>query len=139
MIDKKVLTDLKDIIEKNIDPSMFPYCKGNSIRIGGFTIRGNKHGYNIYDMKNKEHVSCTFSKTAAVAIAKNLAKGKDIVSEAERLDHVIQKNFNDALFFAHTMRTTRDETKREVVETRYDIAKSRTEDAKRHLDYLIFA
>jgi hypothetical protein len=71
-------------------------------------------------------------------LQKNLAKGKDIVSEAERLDHVIQKNYNDALFFAHTMRTTSDETKREVVETRYDIAKSRTEDAKRHLDYLIF-
>jgi hypothetical protein len=138
MIDKKVVSDLKNIIENNIDPSMFPYCKGNSIRIGAYTIRNNKHGYNIYDMKNKEHVSCTFSKTAAVAIAKNLAKGVNVTSQAEQLDHVIQKNFNDALFFAYTMRTTKDKIKKEVVETRYDIAKARTEDAKRHLDYLIF-
>ena len=55
-----------------------------------------------------------------------------------KLDKVIEKNFNDAQFFAHTMRTTKDETKKEVTEMRLDIARSRTENAKRHLDCLIF-
>ena len=53
MIDVKVLKDLQKLIEENIDPSMFPYCKGNSIRIGGYTIRHSKKGYNIYDLKTK--------------------------------------------------------------------------------------
>ena len=42
MIDARVLKDLKKLIEENIDPSMFPYCKGNSIRIGSITPRHNK-------------------------------------------------------------------------------------------------
>ena len=54
MIDARVLKDLKKLIEENIDPSMFPYCKGNSIRIGSFTIRHNKKGYHIYDMRNEK-------------------------------------------------------------------------------------
>jgi len=138
MIDVKVLQDLKQLIEENIDPSMFPYCKGNSIRIGGFTIRSNRHGYNIFDMSKKKHLTTTFSKTAAVAIAKNLAKGRNVKMQAEDLDKVIEKNFNDAQFFAHTMRITKDPIKRDVLETRLDIAKVRTETAKRSLDSLIF-
>jgi hypothetical protein len=54
------------------------------------------------------------------------------------LDRTIEKNFSDAMFFSHTLRTTKDEFKKEITETRLDIAKSRTEDAKRHLDYMIF-
>ena len=138
MIDKKVLNDLKKIIEENIDPSMFPYAKGNSIRIGNYVIRKNKHGYNIFDIKNKQPVSCVFSKTAAVAIAKNLADGRNLVSQAESLDKVIEKNYNDALFFSHAVRTTKDEFRKELSEMRLDIAKTRTEDAKRHLDCMIF-
>ena len=139
MIDVKVLKDLQKLIEENIDPSMFPYCKGNSIRIGGFTIRKSKKGYIIYDLKTQSKICCTFCKTAAVAIAKNLAKGRNVKMQAEDLDKVIEKNFNDALFFAHTMRITKDPIKRDVVETRLDIARSRTETAKRSLDSLIFS
>jgi hypothetical protein len=138
MINEKVLVELKKLIESNLDPSMFPYCKGNSIRIGGFTIRSNRRGYNIYDMSKKKHLTTTFSKTAAVAIAKNLAQGVNVIQKAQDLDHVIEKNFNDAQFFANTMRITKDPIKRDVVETRLDIARSRTETAKRSLDSLIF-
>jgi len=117
---------------------MFPYCKGNSIRIGGFTIRKSKKGHIIYDLKTQSKVCCTFSKTAAVAIAKNLAQGVNVIQKAQDLDHVLEKNFNDAQFFANTMRTTKDPIKRDIVETRFDIAKARTETAKRSLDSLIF-
>ena len=138
MIDVKVLKDLQKLIEANLDPSMFPYCKGNSIRIGGFTIRKSKKGHIIYDLKTQSKVCCTFSKTAAVAIAKNLAQGVNVIQKAQDLDHVLEKNFNDAQFFANTMRTTKDPIKRDIVETRFDIAKARTETAKRSLDSLIF-
>tara|TARA_B100000242_G_C42938898_1_gene435404 strand:+ start:226 stop:642 length:417 start_codon:yes stop_codon:yes gene_type:complete len=138
MIDARVLKDLKKLIEENIDPSMFPYCKGNSIRIGSITIRHNKKGYHIYDMRSKKHIETTFSKTAAVAIAKNLAKGQNVVTEVIDLDRVIEKNYNDACFFAHTVRITKDPLKKDISETRLDIAKARTETAKRSLDCMIF-
>ena len=71
-------------------------------------------------------------------IAKNLAKGHNVTANAIDLDKVIEKNFSDAMFYSHTLRTTKDEMKKEVTETRLDIAKIRTEDAKRHLDCMIF-
>lgn len=138
MIKHKVAEELKRLIEENIDPSMFPYCKGNSIRIGKIIIRENRHGFNIYDMKEKQQITCTFSKTAAVAIAKNLAKGQDVIDRVLILDKIIEKNFTDAVFYAHIVRTTKDEVKRDISEVRLDIATAKTEDAKDHLDYLIF-
>lgn len=133
-----LVEELKKLIEENLDPSMFPYAKGNSIRIGSLVIRENKKGFNIHNLKTKDHIATTFSKTAAVAIAKNLAKGHNVTANAIDLDKVIEKNFSDALFYSHTLRTTKDEMKKEVTETRLDIAKIRTEDAKRHLDCMIF-
>jgi len=138
MINDKVLLELKKLIEDNLDPSMFPYCKGNSIRIGYVTIRENKHGFQIYNIKNKTHLGCTFSKTAAVAIAKNIVNGRDYTNRVIELDKVIEKNFNDAKFFSHTLRVTKDEVKREITEMRLDIATSRTAHAKSHLDCMIF-
>lgn len=130
--------ELKKLIEENLDPSMFPYCKGNSIRIGSIVIRENKKGFHIHDIKHKEHIATTFCKTAAVAIAKNLSKGQNVTANVMKIDRVIEKNFSDAMFFSHTLRTTKDELKKDITETRLDIAKTRTEDAKRHLDYMIF-
>ena len=107
MIDARVLKDLKNFIEENIDPSMFPYCKGNSIRIGS-TPRHNKKGYHIYDMRSKKHIETTFSKTAAVAIAKNLAKGQNVVTEVIDPDHVIEKITMMHVFLPRTVRITKD-------------------------------
>tara|TARA_A200000159_G_scaffold147736_1_gene155021 strand:- start:1190 stop:1606 length:417 start_codon:yes stop_codon:yes gene_type:complete len=137
-MNSNLVKELKKLIEENLDPSMFPYAKGNSIRIGSLVIRENKKGFHIHNLKTKDHVATTFSKTAAVAIAKNLAKGHNVTANAIDLDKVIEKNFSDALFYSHTLRTTKDEMKKEVTETRLDIAKIRTEDAKRHLDCMIF-
>lgn len=134
----KVSQDLIKLIEENLDPSMFPYCKGNSIRIGSIVIRENKKGFHIHNIKDKSYIGTTFCKTAAVAIAKNLVAGNNVTSKAMDLDRTIEKNYSDAMFFSHTLRTTNDEMKKEVTETRLDIAKLRTEDAKRHLDYMIF-
>jgi len=134
-----LVEELKKLIEENIDPSMFPYAKGNSIRIGSLVIRENKKGFHIHDLKTKNHIATTFSKTAAVAIARNLAKGNNVTTAAIDLDKVIEKNFSDAMFYSHTLRTTKDEMKKDVTETRLDIAKSRTENAKRHLDCMIFS
>ena len=134
-----LLEELKKLIEENIDPSMFPYAKGNSIRIGSLVIRKNKKGFNIHDLKTKDYIATTFSKTAAVAIARNLAKGNNVTTAAIDLDHVIEKNFADAMFYSHTLRTTKDEMKKDITKTRLDIAKIRTEAAKRHLDCMIFS
>ena len=138
MINKQILKDLQDIIEANLDASMFPYQKGNSLRIGKFVIRESRAGFLIYDIESNTQVAKTFCKTAAVAFAKALHKGRDTRKVLD-LDKVIEKHYNDCVFYRHTIKKTKDEFKKEITTIRYEIAKSITSDAKRRLDSFIFS
>jgi hypothetical protein len=139
MINKQILKDLQEIIEDNLDPSMFPYRKGNSIRIGKFVIRESRYGFLVYDIEANRQIAKTFCKTAAVALAKNLNKGRDNTQKVLHLDSVIEKHYNDCVFYKHTIRKTKDEFKKEIITVRYEIAKSITSDAKKRLDSFIFS
>ena len=138
MINKQILKDLQEIIEDNLDPSMFPYQKGNSIRIGKFVIRQSRAGYLVYDIESNRQIAKTFCKTAAVALAKSLHKGKD-TSRVLDLDKIIEKHYNDCVFYRHTIKRTKDDFKKEITTVRYEIAKSITSDAKQRLDSYIFS
>ena len=117
---------------------MFPYQKGNSIRIGKIVVRDSKKGFLIYDCQENKQVAITFSKTAALALAKSLSKGTNNISTVMDLDKTIQKNYMDAVFFTNTIKTSKDEFKKDVVLTRLEIAKARTAIAKSALDSIIF-
>ena len=138
MINKNILKDLQEIIEDNLDPSMFPYQKGNSIRIGKIVIRESRAGYLIYDIETNTQLAKTFCKTAAIALAKSVSKGRDTQRVIE-LDKVIEKHYNDCVFYKHTIRKTKDEVKKEITTNRYEIAKHITTDAKKRLDSFIFS
>ena len=139
MINKQILKELQEIIEDNLDPSMFPYQKGNSIRIGKFVIRDSRAGFLIYDIESNRQVAKTFCKTAAIALAKNLTKGKDNTKRVLDLDRIIEKHYNDCVFYKNTIKKTKDELRKEVITVRYEIAKSITSDAKKRLDSFIFS
>lgn len=138
MINKQILKDLQEIIEDNLDPSMFPYQKGNSIRIGRFVIRESRAGYLVYDIEANRQIAKTFCKTAAVAFTKNLHRGKDTRRVLE-LDKIIEKHYNDCVFYKHVMKKTKDQLKKEITNNRYEIARAVTSDAKRRLDSFIFS
>jgi len=135
-----LVKELELLINNGLKDAYFPYQKGNSIRIGHMIVRLNKKGfYLVYDSKNNSQVAKTFCKSSAVAIAKKLAQGKDVTSEVLHIDKVIQKNYNDAVFFKYTMKVTKDDLKRDVVAIRYQIARDRTEHARGQLDTFIFS
>jgi hypothetical protein len=138
MTNTTLLKELQHLIEDKLDPSLFPYQKGNSIRIGKIVVRDSKKGFLIYDCQENKQVAITFSKTAALALAKSLSKGTNNMSTVMDLDKTIQKNYMDALFFTNTIKTTKDEFKKDVILTRLEIAKSRTAYAKAVLDSIIF-
>ena len=138
MTNTTLLKDLQHLIEANLDASLFPYQKGNSIRIGKIVVRDSKKGFLIYDCQENKQVAITFSKTAALALAKSLSKGTNNMSTVMDLDKTIQKNYMDALFFTNTIKTSKDEFKKDVVLTRLEIAKARTAIAKSALDSIIF-
>ena len=134
MISPKVLKDLQEIIEENIDLTLFPYKKGNSIRIGDIVVRESKNnGHLVYCAKGNKQIARTFSKTAAVAIA----RGGD-VNDILQLDHDIMKHFNDCIFYRHTMRNSKNDTAKFVAESRYEISADYTQELKKKLDRYIF-
>ena len=133
MISPKVLKDLQEIIEANIDPTLFPYQKGNSLRIGSIVIRESKKGHLVYCAKANKQIARTFSKTAAVAIARG-----GNVTKILQLDNEIMKHFNDCLFYKHTMKNSKSDTARFVAENRYEISSDRTQQLKKKLDGYIF-
>ena len=137
-ISPTVAKDLEYLINKNLDTSFFPYVKGKSIRIGHIVVRETRFGFLVFDTIENKEVAKMFCKTSAVALAKTLASGKNQIRTIKELDHEIQKNYNDAIFYKHTMRVTKDETRYGVAEVRYDIAAARTHAAKEKLDTYIY-
>jgi len=136
---QKLIKDLEEILNESLDSSYFPYQKGNSIRIGKYAVRTNKKGfYSVFNCETNAYIAETFSKTAAVALARSLSKGKNNTNEIIKLDKEVQKWYNDCVFYKHTISVTKDCTKRDVTLTRYDIAKSHTKYVKSQLDRFVF-
>ena len=137
-ITPELAKELEALINRNLDTSYFPYVKGKSIRIGHIIVRETRFGFLVFDTKSNKEVDKMFCKTGALALAKTVAQGSSPSASIKRLDREIEKNFNDALFYKHTMRVTKDDTKFFVAQTRYDIAASRTLYAKEELDKYIY-
>jgi len=138
MNSQKLANELKEVIEKGLEDLPVPYVKGNSIRIGANVVRTSKHGNLVYNLKDNKKIAHTFSKTAAVAIAKTCQRNTQYLSEILELDNEVNKHFNDALFFKHSLRRTKDPMRYDILETRLDISMSRAYEAKYQLEQFIF-
>ena len=138
MTTEKLLNDLEEIVNRGLEDSAIPHQRGNSIRIKHVIIRKSPKGYLIYDAKENKQVVRTYFKTTAVAIAKNLAQGKDITEQAMEFDDTMLKHYNDAIFYKHAIRNTTDETKKEIRETRLDVAIQESQRVRSLLDRYIF-
>ena len=139
MINKeKVLKELEEILNSNIDPTMFPYKKGNSIRIGKYVVRSSKGVHKIFDCEDNVMIAETFSKTAALALAKSLSKGICEKNTILSLDKSIQKWYNDCVFYNYTLKKTKDYTKKDIISVRYEIARQQVDSAKHELDKYIY-
>jgi len=139
MTENKLLRDLEEILNGSIDPVMFPYKKGNSLRIGKYAVRNSRGYYKVFDCETNKQVAQMFCKSSAVALAKSLAQGHNSLESIKHIDQHIQKWYNDCVFYKHTMKVTKDDIKFDVVSTRYDIARDQTDKARKQLDKYIYA
>jgi hypothetical protein len=138
MTTEKLLNDLEEIVNRGLEDSAIPHQRGNSIRIKHVIIRKSPKGYLIYDAKENKQVVRTYFKTTAVAIAKNLAQGIDITETAMEFDDTMLKHYNDAIFYRNSIRNTSDASKREIRETRLDVAIQESQRVRSLLDRYIF-
>lgn len=139
MSNRNIVEELEQIIEQGLESMPLPYKKGNSIRIGHMIVRySKKAGYLVYDAKESKQLAKTFCKATALAIAKHMAVGRDIRKSLLELDQLVQKHYNDAVFYKHVIAKTDSEFVKETRSTRLQDAIYRTEMAKHKIDRYIF-
>lgn len=127
------------INEASLDETLFPVQRGNNIQIKNYRIYAFKNKYVIKTIDTKERITETFCKASALAIAKNLARNKHFnINQIKYLDKKIEKHFFDSLFYRNTINNTKDSFRRDIIETRLDIAIQETAEAKNNLDRFIF-
>ena len=138
MTTENLLHDLEEIVNKGLEDSAIPHQRGNSIRIKHVVVRKSPKGYLIYDAKENRQVTRTFFKTTAVAIAKNLAQGKNITEKLIEYDKSMLKHYNDAVFYKNSIKKCKDDFVREIRETRLDISIEESRRLRAQLDQFIF-
>lgn len=136
-----LITVLEELINSKIEDYSIPHVGNNSIRIKHYVVRHSKKaGWLIYDTQKNTQLAKMFCKTSAIALAKTLAdsrEGKRI--QIFELDKLIEKHYNDCIFYKHTMNVTKDDTKYVTAQNRFDISFSVTKKAKEDLDRIILS
>lgn len=135
-----VVTELQKLLDNvPIEPYMFPVKKGNRINIGSYSVAPTKDGYSVKSYKSNLIVANTYTKDAAIAIAKNLAKKKNIkIDDILEIDSHLAKHLVDCMFYAHALKKAKDPTRQDILATRYDISSAKIADDKVKLKQFIF-
>jgi len=118
---EQILKQLDDVISAGV--GKLPYTKGGDIYIEHSMIQKSRKGFVVFDTKEKVKVSTIANKISAIAVAVQNNKGSvHNIRHIEELDRQFSKHYMDILFHKHTISVTKDEIRREITETRLDIA-----------------
>ena len=138
--DKELAKELEEIVVHGLSQVPIPYEKGNSIRVKNIVIRKHKNGYRIFDISTNKHVVTTFTKTAALAIAKIVGErgNSNDIKDIIVLDNKVCKNYMDALFAKRAIEVSKDITRIEASEVKFDIATDRAWSSLAQIESYIF-
>lgn len=118
----KLSKKLKKFIDRQAEMISMPIQHGNSLRIKNYVVRENSMGFLLYDIKNHRQVATTFTKTAALAMAKQMAQNnRSVLKTISATDDQIHNKYNECVFYKHTIARTDEDIKRETAKIRYDI------------------
>ena len=124
------INQLKDLVDSSVDTVLFPVKTGNKINIGSYSIKQSRGTFSIKCYKSKDIVAQTYTKAAAIAIAKSLAKNKQSVTvNIIELDKIAAKHGNDCIFYRHTLKKTTNQIIRDTTLNRFDISIQKQQDA----------
>lgn len=137
MIEKNFAKKLENLIDQNIEKIAFPVRNGRDILIKNYLIRSTAHGHVVIDINKKQQIAFTNFKKSAVAIAKTLSEGKNKTTQVLKLDNIILKNYNDAIFYKNTIKNSDDCIKKEIVRARLEVALEQTAQASQNLEHFV--
>lgn len=138
MFNSDTVDSLMHFVDQEINKYTIPYKKGNTIRIGQYAIRMSDDVYRIFDCVSNRMINQTFSKAAAIAIAKNLDQGVDLRSKILPLDDLLQKHYADAVFYKNIINTSTDTIRRDIRKARLQVAMDMTRAAYEDLEQFVF-
>jgi len=127
-MNKNLAESLKQLVDTTLDPALFPVKDGKIINIGSYSIKYYCGTYKIKSYKTGNIVASTYTKAAALAVAKMLNKNKSIDSILS-LDDIAAKHRTDCIFYNHILEKTDNPIKFDSTLTRYDISMQKQEDA----------
>jgi hypothetical protein len=135
-MDLNLANKLEELINQNIYKTNVPYVKGNSVRIKNYVVRKSNVGWLVYNTESNKQEARFFCRASALAYISLLIKGAT-TRHVFDIDNNIQKHYNDCVFYLHTLKTSKDDIKKDVVKSRYDISYFNTKTATRHLERII--
>jgi len=135
---KDLTKDLETIIHKVVLSHPLPYKKGKHIRIGPIVIRESKtQGFILFDSLKQKQLAVTYSKSAALAVAKCYLKEQNY-EQVLRLDKIFQKYDVDCIFYKHIIEKTDNDFLKNVNRDRLDIAVHKVQDVKQDIEDILF-
>lgn len=133
-----IVNELKALISHGVKTHPLPIKVGNSIRIGPVVIRQCKDKtFLLFDSRNQDMLGTAYSKHGALAFAKLYNEDKD-VSIVESLDRKFQKYDLDARFYQYSLDKTKNNVKKDVLDTRLQLAYDELRSITHKLEQLIF-
>jgi hypothetical protein len=136
---KTIAKEILKLIDKETDKLCVPIQQGNSVRIKHMVVRESRYGFLVYNILTHEQMARTFSKTAALAIAKSHAEGDPRrTAHILKIDEKIQQKYNDCVFFKHTIYFTEDHNRKSAAEIRYEVSWDDVLTLRSELDHYIF-
>lgn len=131
----KLPQQFHDLINKGVEAGLFPYIKNDYVCIRNYLIKQDDTVYTIYNKQGivKEQV---YSKASAIALAFYNFTGYIRCNNIRRLDRVIEKNHNDAVFFNYARNNATGDAL-QLADVRYQLAKSRVQQATHDLSTII--
>jgi hypothetical protein len=137
MSTRNTADELQSLVDKIIPQYTLPYKEGKTIRIGKMIVRrSTKHGYIIVDTDDNATVSTADTKHGALAIAK-ASLGGHRIDQLQQKDHIAAKHLNDAMHYSYIISRTTDESRKFILETRLELAKSKLDSINTDLESYI--
>lgn len=133
-----LVRNLEELIETSVEQLSIPYAKGNSIRIKNYVVRKNKDSYLVYDCKEHKRIIVLSFKVSALAAAKTLSEGKDVLKTIETLDKSFLKHYNDVLFFKNIIKNTNSAIVKETRAMRLELSLQKAQIERQKLEDFIF-
>lgn len=135
---KKLIKDLERLFRK--EKTLFPIKIKNTIYVGyyGVNQQANKL-YKVFSVKERTTLHTTFTKSAAIALAKLYATNYYSTTKNKilELDCEYSKYYIDSLFYKNTLENSKDYNAKELAEIRLDIAEQKIETLNSKLNLMV--